>query len=107
MPIYEPEALNAPETVYSLTLAKAGVVQMFVDTTNLAADDVLNVKVASDITGDMRVAINSDCGVNTRDPLMVSYTFVQNAGKTIQMTLEQTAGTPKSVKWEAGVVGNG
>lgn len=102
MPAFIPSDLNTPEIVYSLTLARGNVVQLFVDVTNLEVGDVLKVKIACNITGDMRTSINSDVIRRPDDPLMVSYMFRLNAGNTIVMTLEQTAGTPKEIKWNAG-----
>lgn len=84
-------ALNTPQTVASYTATGKTLAQLTVDLSALSGADVLNIKVADNTTGNMRNFVDADRGPETE--AAKSYMVLLDAGDSLQVVFEQTAGT--------------
>lgn len=101
---FTPSSLNAPETVFTHTFASKGTAQVYVNGSSLQSGDVLNIKLSTNVTGTAGNAVNASITVNNVDPVEYTGHFSQKAGNTVTLTLEQTAGTLRTVEWEVVII---
>lgn len=99
MPTFTPAALNTPSDVIDYTATSKVILQISVDSTNLAGSDILNVKLSDNTTGSLVNMVNEDLTVNSVDPLMKSWAIILQSGDNFTMTLEQTAGTLRTFNY--------
>ena len=98
MATYSPDALNEPES-FTFTADGNALVQVKIDGTNLVGADVLNVQIAIDSTGDNIVYAYTDMGENETEQGWYTPHFIVMDGKTLTLTLEQTAGTVRTIDY--------
>jgi hypothetical protein len=92
-------ALDTPIDVVDYTATDETIVQVTIDTTNLAANDTLNIKMSDNTTGNMIIVENEDFITNPTAPAIKTYMVGLSTGQRFKIIAEQTSGTARSFNY--------